>query len=189
MTLSERIKTLRAQHGFSQEELARQTQLSLRTIQRIEQNETEARGDTLKRLAEVFELKPVDLINRTEKEETISIHLLNLSALSFIVYPLLGFLVPLILWYIKRNDDKQLDHVGRKLINFQMTWTLLATAIFVVVKVLKLMHIGGLYNIYALFVLQYVFYPLNVALIIINALRIRNEKAVIYKPAIPFFKV
>lgn len=189
MTLSERIKTLRAQHGFSQEELARQTQLSLRTIQRIEQNETEARGDTLKRLAEVFELKPVDLINRTEKEETISIHLLNLSALSFIVYPLLGFIVPLFLWYIKRKDDKKLDEVGKKLINFQMTWALIATVFYVVVKLLIFMHVAGNFNFYAFLAIRYAYYALNFVLIIVNTFRIRNEKAVIYKPAIPFFKV
>ena len=56
MKLSDKVKALRNEHGFSQEELAKQTQLSLRTIQRIEQNETGARGDTIKRLAQVFDL-------------------------------------------------------------------------------------------------------------------------------------
>jgi transcriptional regulator with XRE-family HTH domain len=41
-----RIKELRTRRGFSQEELSERTGLSLRTIQRIENGETEPRGDT-----------------------------------------------------------------------------------------------------------------------------------------------
>ena len=91
MQLSTKIKSLRLQHGFSQEELARQTQLSLRTIQRIEREETEARGDTLKRLARAFDVKPSDLIDRAQANDTYAVALLNLSALSFIVFPLFCF--------------------------------------------------------------------------------------------------
>ena len=45
------MKTLRLQSGISQDELAALTQLSLRTIQRIENGETAPRGDSLKRIA------------------------------------------------------------------------------------------------------------------------------------------
>lgn len=187
MKLSQKVKELRSQHGFSQEELARQTQLSLRTIQRIEQNETEARGDTLKRLAQVFNLKPIELTGQVEKEQAYLIPLLNLSALSFIIYPILGFIVPLILWYFKRNGDVRFDNAGKKLINFQATWTLAITLIYGFSMLSKIMHFGGMFSFYLYLAIPYGFYALNFILIVINTIRSRKLKEVIYKPAIPFF--
>ncbi|MDQ0969600.1 transcriptional regulator with XRE-family HTH domain [Flavobacterium sp. W4I14] len=187
MKLSDKIKELRTQHGFSQEELAKQTQLSLRTIQHIEQNETEARGDTLVRLAQVFGLKPVDLTPQTEKEQTYLIPLLNFSALSFFIYPILGFIVPLILWYFKRNGDKKLNETGKKLLNFQATWTLAIFFVNAFSMLIKVMHFGGIFRIYTFLVIIYGFYALNFVLILFNTFRSKNLKDLIYKPAIPFF--
>lgn len=187
MRLSDKLKELRNQHGFSQEEVARQTQLSLRTIQRIEQNETGARGDTLIRLAQVFGLKPIDLTGKTEKEETYLIPLLNLSALSFIVYPILGFIVPLVLWYFKRNSDEKLNETGKKLLNFQATWAMVISLMYVTFIFFKIMHIGGIFGKYVFLVICGL-YALNFVLILINTFRSKKSKEVIYKPAIPFFK-
>ena len=61
--LARRIKELRNRKGFSQEELSEKSGLSLRTIQRIENGETEPRGDSLKRLSVAFEVNPDDLID------------------------------------------------------------------------------------------------------------------------------
>ena len=61
MGIAKRIKELRISKGYSQEELARQTELNIRTIQRIENGETEPRGDTLIRLANVFGILPEEL--------------------------------------------------------------------------------------------------------------------------------
>jgi len=187
MKLSDKVKELRNQHGFSQEELARQTQLSLRTIQRIEQNETEARGDTLKRLAQVFNLKPMELTSQIEKEQTYLISLLNLSALSFIIYPILGYIVPLILWYFKRNGDEKLNETGKKLLNFQATWTLAVSFFYALFMLVKVMHLGGFFSVYTFLIILYSFYALNFALILFNTFRSKNMKEVIYIPAIPFF--
>jgi len=187
MKLSDKVKALRNEHGFSQEELAKQTQLSLRTIQRIEQNETGARGDTIKRLEKVFDLSPVDLIGQVEKEQTYLFPLLNLSALSFIIYPILGFIVPLILWYFKRNEDPRLNEMGKKLLNFQATWTLVITLIYSVSLFTKIMHLGGRFSFYTYLVIPFCLYALNFVFILINTFRTKNLKEVIYKPAIPFF--
>jgi len=187
MKLSDKVKALRNQHGLSQEELAKQTQLSLRTIQRIEQNETGARGDTIKRLAQAFDLTPIDLTGQVEKEQSYFLQLLNLSALSFIIYPVLGFIVPLILWYLKRNEDSRLDEMGKKLLNFQATWTLAVTLIYSFSMLAKIMHFGGRYSIYTYLIIPYCFYALNFVFILINTFRSKNLKTVVYKPAIPFF--
>ena len=61
--LGKQIKELRNKQGLSQELLAENSGLSLRTIQRIENGETEPRGDTLKRLAGTLNIAPDDLLD------------------------------------------------------------------------------------------------------------------------------
>ena len=96
--LASRVKNLRIRKGYSQEELAEKSGLSLRTIQRIENGETEPRGDSLQRLAVAFEVSPDEILDWDVYEDKGVLIGLNLSALSFIVFPLLGILVPLIIW-------------------------------------------------------------------------------------------
>ena len=64
--LSQRVKELRKDKGLSQEELAKIAGLSLRTIQRVENRETEPTGDTLKRIATALDSTPAELLNWTE---------------------------------------------------------------------------------------------------------------------------
>lgn len=61
-TLAQRIKHLRILSGFSQEELSERAQLSLRTIQRIENGESQPRGYSLQRLAKILGTTPADLL-------------------------------------------------------------------------------------------------------------------------------
>lgn len=61
--LSQRVKELRINNGLSQEGLAKAAGLSLRTIQRVENRETEPAGDTLKRIATALNTTPIDLLN------------------------------------------------------------------------------------------------------------------------------
>lgn len=55
-----RIKEMRIKRGLSQEELAELSKVNLRTIQRIENNETSPRGKTLKLIYEALELEPIE---------------------------------------------------------------------------------------------------------------------------------
>ncbi|MCD8186580.1 MAG: helix-turn-helix domain-containing protein [Rikenellaceae bacterium] len=91
------IKTLRQRRGFSQEELAEKAGLSLRTIQRIENGETEARGDSLKRIAAALGVTPNEIIDWTMQENPPYLSYLNLSALAFMVMSFLGILLPFVL--------------------------------------------------------------------------------------------
>ncbi|MEQ8556168.1 MAG: helix-turn-helix transcriptional regulator [Cyclobacteriaceae bacterium] len=52
---SEAIRKLRIEKDLSQEGLSEHAGLSLRTIQRLENGESEPRGDTLKRLADALD--------------------------------------------------------------------------------------------------------------------------------------
>jgi transcriptional regulator with XRE-family HTH domain len=141
LDLAKRIKALRAQKGFSQEELANETNLSIRTIQRIEGGETEARGDTLKRLANVLDVTPNDLVTWIEHEDRGYIAFLNLSAMSYIAFPLLNVIVPLALWILKRDKIKDMNEIGKRLVNFQITWCILIGFFYVSFMVIKIFHV------------------------------------------------
>ncbi|WP_316816746.1 helix-turn-helix domain-containing protein [Pedobacter nyackensis] len=119
--LAKKIKELRTRKGLSQDELAIASQLNLRTIQRIESGETEPRGDTLKRMAKALEVTSDELIDWAEEEDPTMLMFLNISALSFIVFPILGVIIPLVLWVSKKNKIKNLNTTGKRLLNFQIS--------------------------------------------------------------------
>jgi transcriptional regulator with XRE-family HTH domain len=64
--IGKKIKRIRLKRGFSQEELAETAKLNLRTIQRIENNETVPRGKTLKLIFEALDIEIIEI----EKEKT-----------------------------------------------------------------------------------------------------------------------
>ena len=123
--LAKRVKELRKRKGLSQEELTENSGLSLRTIQRIENGETDPTGETLRRIASALKVNPDELIDWTIKEDTNFLKFLNLSALTFIFFPILGIIVPLILWVSKKDKIKGINKIAKDLINFQITWSIL----------------------------------------------------------------
>lgn len=61
--LAQAVKDLRKKKGLSQEELAKHSGLSLRTIQRVENGETEPAGETLRRISTALDVAPNELID------------------------------------------------------------------------------------------------------------------------------
>ena len=59
--LGQKLKELRAIRGMSQEYLAEESRVSLRTIQRIENNESEPTGETIKRIANALDVQLAEL--------------------------------------------------------------------------------------------------------------------------------
>lgn len=68
MKTGERIKELRTKKGMTQEELASQTELTSRTIQRIEKGEVDPRAYTLQMIAKALEVD-ISIFRETESEE------------------------------------------------------------------------------------------------------------------------
>ena len=60
--LAKRLKELRGIRGMSQEYFANEARVSLRTIQRIENNESKPTGDTVKRIALALDVELAELI-------------------------------------------------------------------------------------------------------------------------------
>lgn len=189
--LAIRIKESRNRKGMSQEILAEESGLSLRTIQRIENGETEPTGDTLKRLANALNVNPDDLIDWTIKEDRGFLKILNLSALTFIFFPLLGILVPFIMWISKKDKLKGINKIGKDVINFEITWNILLFFIPFLLNSIILATTGELTMriIITTSLIIFIFmYILNFAFIIFNTLLIQNEKDVKYYPKIRFLR-
>ncbi len=172
--LAKRIKELRSRKGFSQEELSEKSGLSLRTIQRIENGETEPRGDTLKRLAIALQVSPDEILDWQLIEDKNILIMLNLSQLGFLAFPLLGIIIPLAIWILKKDIIKDVNKQGKSILNFQITWIIAFLPSFVIGWLF-----GGPLGIIFLVTLLYVF---NVIVIIKNTMKVYKEKSVIYKP-------
>lgn len=66
--LAQKLKELRTLRGMSQEYLADQSRVGLRTIQRIENNESDPMGETLKRIANTLDVELSELIGSDSLE-------------------------------------------------------------------------------------------------------------------------
>ncbi|WP_430468266.1 helix-turn-helix domain-containing protein [Winogradskyella ouciana] len=187
-SLGLRIKELRKQKGMSQEFLADESGLSLRTIQRIENGGTNPTGESLKRLSNALNVNPDELIDWSIKEDKRYLTFLNLSALTFLFFPLLGILVPFILWTSRKGKIKNINKLGKDLINFEITWTLLL--FFIPIVLFLTSKIGILKNLTLsiIFIVIGGMYLINLIFILLNTLRISNEKDVIYIPRIKFLR-
>lgn len=134
-TTSEQIRTLRKNKALSQEALAEMAGINLRTLQRIEAGSAVPRGETLRLLAQALEV-PVEHFSATTetssapaREDTGVLKLLNLSALSFWILPFGNVFLPFALWLYKRKSVAGVADFGKRVLQFQAAWTVLAYGI------------------------------------------------------------
>lgn len=194
MNLAQRVRELRQRKGYSQELLAEESGLSLRTIQRIENDETVPRGDTLKRLAVALGTSPDEIVDWRVQEDQNYLTLMSLSAFSFLLFPILGIVIPLVLWIFKKDKIKGVNQLGVAILNFQITWVLtLFLCYFIYVGI----FIGGPIrdalsswnlSLTSMFLIPLALYAYNFMITLINTVRIHKNKAVTYQPAIPILR-
>lgn len=195
--LAQKVKELRKKKGFSQEELTEHSGLSLRTIQRIENGETEPTGETLKRISHALNVNTEELIDWTIIEDNGFLKAMNLSALTFIFFPLLGILVPLIMWISKKDKLKNINKIGKNIINYEITWTIILFAGLLInwISLTQKIDSTGIIEPYyfqksqrfsLIFII--VMYILNLSFIIYNTYRIQKNKEVFYQPKIKFIR-
>ena len=174
-----RMKTLRLQSGISQDELAALTQLSLRTIQRIENGETAPRGDSLKRIANALQINIGELttiipiennVVSILKEDKTKLLLLNAVAFGFFITPLLGIFFPMIIWIAYKDKIRKINKVGKQIIKFQLCWCILLFSVYGYIFGLKFFHISVPIptNDKALVVFIAVLYIFNTLVVLIN---------------------
>lgn len=190
LNLAQKVKELRSRKGISQEVLAEESGLSLRTIQRIENNETVPRGDTLKRLAIALNVTPDEIFDWKIQEEQNYLTLMNLSALGFLFFPLLGIIIPLIMWIFKKDKIRNVNELGKLMLNFQISWSILLFSYSIIILtgfyggLLSELNPdngipGPLLNILPIVIL----YLFNIIMIVMNTIRAYKSKSFSYKPA------
>ena len=193
--LGERLKELRNRKGLSQEQLAEDSGLSLRTIQRIEKNETVPRGDTLKKLAIVLGTSPDEIIDWKIEKDQNYLTLLSLSSFGFLLFPILGIIIPLTMWVYKKEKIEGVNKLGKSILNFQISWTLLLflsyAFIGVIFLVLILTDISTSWTVLiwqSWLPITLVFYTYNIILTIKNTVKIRKDKSIRFKPSFNILK-
>ncbi len=202
--LANKIKQIRSQRGFSQETLAEHSDLSLRTIQRVENGETEPRGDTLVRIASALDVAPDEILKWNEKEDMSTLVVLNLSALCFLVHPILGIVVPLLIWITKKDTVKDADRIGKALLNFQITMAglvYLLKGFFWIIPLLPASAGGYLESVFEaiaggfaiegyllVMMMKAIPYAVTATYIVINTLRLRAGDEICYRPSIKIMK-
>lgn len=182
--IGKRVAEERVRLGMSQEDLAGESLLSLRTIQRIESGQTSPRGDTLKRLAVALKVPVEDLIDSELEEDANLVVLMNLTQLSFLAFPLLGVIIPLIIWLTNRNRVRDVDEVGQSILNFQTSWSILLFSIYMIG--LSLILIMGKVTqaiFYGYAISMGILYLYNLFQILSNINRYRRQGEVRYGPA------
>jgi len=178
-TLGQQLKDIRKRKGLTQEELADEAKINLRTIQRIENNNSEPRGKTLSLICNVLDVNIEELLDYGKTEDDSYLIALHLSVLSFMILPLGNIVLPLLLWMNKKDKIIGLRAIGAKILNFQILWTVLAFTSILSWALLKIMHWSYVtFFLYAIIFL----YALNVSLPIVFALKIRKGNPTINYP-------
>ena len=120
METGKKIKELRIKKGMTQEELAEMTELSARTIQRIENGEVDPRSYTLQMIAKALEVDyslfvEVESIEDKEKKDRFVLGFVHLSGL----VPL--FIPTIIIWKNLKYRVKGITNHFYEVISFQLT--------------------------------------------------------------------
>ncbi len=117
------IKELRIKKGLTQEELADKTELSARTIQRIENGEVDPRAYSLQMIAKALDVD-FSLFNEDEstadkekiaKNDNLYLGLVHLSGMFLLFIP------TILIWNNKKNKINGITDHFNEVISFQLT--------------------------------------------------------------------
>ena len=171
--IGKRIRDIRKKKRLSQEELAESAKVNLRTIQRIENNESEPRGKTLNLICDVLQINAEDILDYGKQPDKSYLTIFHLSVIVFLAIPVGNIIVPLILWMNKKDKIIGLKEIGANLLNYQIVWSSITFSSITAFAFSKIMH----YGYYP--ILFYVFiglYALNIILPIIFAIKTNKGK-------------
>jgi len=116
------IRDLRIKKGMTQEELAEKTEVSTRTIQRIENGEVDPRAYTLQMISKALEVDYNMFIeNEPDEEQEIQqvntnnwLGLLHISSFIPLIFP------TVLIWNLKKDKIKGMSNHYRDVISFQL---------------------------------------------------------------------
>ena len=160
-TIRSKISKIRKQKGMSQEELSELAKINLRTIQRIEKDENEPRGNTLKSICEALQINIEEITSYGKEEDNTYLIFLHLSIISALIIPLGNIVSPLILWLNKRRNIINVDIQGKNILNFQIFFTIVNFVQLVLGAYGKISHSYNaaffLYNYFILIAVNFIY--------------------------------
>lgn len=160
-TIGSKISKIRKQKGMSQEELSELAKINLRTIQRIEKDENEPRGNTLKSICEALKINIEEITSYGKEEDNTYLIFLHLSIISALIIPLGNIVSPLILWLNKRRNIINVDIQGKNILNFQIFFTIVNFVQLVLGAYGKISHSYNaaffLYNYFILIAVNFIY--------------------------------
>lgn len=165
-TIGTKISKIRKQKGMSQEELSDLSKINLRTLQRIEKDENEPRGNTLKSICDVLQINIEELVDYGKTEDNSYLMFMHLSIISNVVIPLGNIVLPLIFWQNKKDKYLNVDAQGKNILNFQIAFSIVNNSILtsgVLGRILHKMNFENLLYIYFMLIALNVIYAIYVA--------------------------
>jgi len=123
MNIGSKIKELRVEKGMTQEKLAKETDLTTRTIQRIENGEVDPRAYSLQMIANALNVDFHMFHDKGSGEDSeektaranIWLACIHLSAIFLLLLP------TIILWHLKKDSIKGITKHFRDVIIFQLS--------------------------------------------------------------------
>lgn len=204
MSLGNKVLRARKSKGLTQEQLAERATVTVRTIQRIESDDSIPRDYTLKAIAAALNMpfeefisvrsclritNDCSLVNgeftasqQTQEKCRHFLQLLNLSAFSYLVVPFVHFLIPILLLKKWKEKSGNLLTIGQRIIRQQIYWTISTHFLLLLTLVYNLIQTtwfdrSNLLNYLWIFAGMYI---LNAFIIFFTALRIRNNNRASY---------
>jgi uncharacterized Tic20 family protein len=178
MTIGQFIKETRLKKGMTQEELASKTDISVRTIQRIEKDDVDPRSFTLQTIASVLEVGYEKLVrfghsdseNESSHQSKIWLPILHLSGLFITLLP------PIIIWIWQKDKVQNIRAHAIDVVNFQ-----LSMLIYLIASGLLVMLLIGL-------PLVIFFGIFSTIVIVINTIKVINNQPYKYPLTISILK-
>lgn len=172
--MKNKVQFYRERNNLTQVALAKKSELSLRTIQRIENGNT-PKGFTLKSLAKALEIEPQNLLNKKIDLEKIKI--INISILSFFIIPFGNIILPAILTFTSKNEKTKA--LGKDILSLQIIWTITTSVLLIISPFIQSWL---LINIPLLIVVLIILIGINIFITLKNAISLTNKSELHIKP-------
>jgi len=174
--MKNKVKILREQKNFTQAELAENSGLSLRTIQRIESGSV-MKGFTLKAVAKALGTDPEHLFfNEKENINVERAKLINFSALCGLIIPFGGVIFPLILTF--KTKDKMNKMLGKEIVSFQIILAVFISVLLIAAPFVQ-KFLSVRFPLFIVVLLLFIFVKLLV--ILKNAISLNKNNTLVIK--------
>lgn len=132
---------------------------------------------TESQLLDVFVEKSMEEFKPWGLEKNTYLMLMHLSQLAGFCVPGAGFILPVIMWAVNRDESVEVDRHGKVILNWMISALIYSMIMFILVFI-----IIGIFGFFVLFLLQIVF-------AVVGAINANDGKLWKYPLSIPFFKV